>query len=85
MKYVNIKNGYTGIAIKDDSLSELYEGKIIQNNIGLDIFRKNWRFSNAGFISVNKSNITNNGIDLRTISSKLIKNNSSTINEIVVD
>ena len=72
-------------AIASTLSAETYGLEIIQNNIGLDIFRKNWRFSNAGFISVNKSNITNNGIDLRTISLKFIKNNSSTINEIVVD
>ena len=80
-----LKNGNIGIAVKDDSLAELNASKIVNNNVGIDIYKKNWRFSGPGFISINGSEITKNGIDVRTAKLNLFKENSSIIQDILVD
>ena len=78
-------NGNIGIAVKDDSIVELNDSEIKNNNFGIDIYKKNWRFSDSGHITINKSLINNNGIDLRTTNLKSFENNFSKINNVVID
>ena len=85
MSNLIIKNGNVGIAIKDDSLSELSQSEIYNNNIKLNIFKKDWRFSEPGYISVKNSKIIKNGIDLRTVKSNFYESKSSVIKEIIID
>tara|TARA_B110000037_G_C17116504_1_gene503978 strand:- start:799 stop:3453 length:2655 start_codon:yes stop_codon:yes gene_type:complete len=65
IKNSEISDSIVGVASKDGSKVLILNSQIINNNLGLDVYRKNLRYSNSGFIEVHNS-ILNNDKNIRS-------------------
>lgn len=60
-----ISGAATAIAVKDASRLTLEEGELSANGIGIDIFKKNWRYGGPGRAKVSRTRFDGNEVDLR--------------------
>jgi hypothetical protein len=62
---LHIMESQTGIAVKDGSKLTIKNSLINKTKIGIDVFRKNWRYDDAGDVYLEKTGFSSNGIDIR--------------------
>ena len=55
----DISNNKYGIVSKDNSTANIYKSKILNNEIQLSVYKKNWRYNKSGTINLNEGNILN--------------------------
>ena len=60
-----VRGAELGIAIKDRSTLVLSDWRLSDNKVGIDVYRKNWRYGGSGSAEVNDTAFLRNGVDLR--------------------
>ena len=63
-KVVDIRRAQTAIAAKDRSQVEVVEGVFADNNIAMNVYRKNWRYGGTGEISLQAVSFLDNNVNI---------------------
>jgi len=61
----SIGRALTGIAVKDQSTLVLGQWRLVSNGVGMDIYKKNWRYGGPGRVKMSDSVIEGNAVNLR--------------------
>lgn len=73
-KNLFIQNSVTGIGAKDKTVFNLSAVNFVNNQVAIDIYKKNWRYGGEGKVIIeDKYSFKNNEIDIRTTSPKNYK------------
>jgi len=80
-----IENAPIGIAAKDGSIVEVSESTLAFNEVAVDIFEKNWRYGETGFVTILKTNWINNVINIRSSKTDRAYFDDASINVELVD